>query len=213
MLSVESSAVCMMTGMNGSDSSPLMRRTTSNPSIFGIITGSRMRSRCGADNTRSSPTSPSAASSTIYPRASSRARSSWILSALSSTTSMRLGASSGIGPTKEPLYLGDNCAGLTRFGQVSVTSYFHGLLSVGSQGMRSERNYWNVPCCRVVFEHLRRLPAVNHRYRDIHEDQIGLLGASFRYALLSVQSLKYAIAEMLENRRVDDTVVFVVFHE
>src|SRR6185437_411006 len=136
-----------------------------------------------------------------------------MLSGWSSTTRMRLVCSSGIRPTKESLNFGDNGARLAGLGKVAVAPNLHCLLAIGRQGVSRERDDRDVPRRRVVLQHLRGLPTVDYGYGDIHQDEIGLLGSRLRDALLAVQRLDDAIAEMLENRRVNDPVVFVVFYE
>src|SRR6185312_3906156 len=136
-----------------------------------------------------------------------------MLSGWSSTTRMRLVCSSCIRPTKEPLNLGDNGARLTGLGKIAIASNFHRLLAVRCQRVSCKRDDGDVPRRGVMFQYLRGLPTVDYWYGNVHQDEIGLLGSSLRDALLSVQRLDDTIAEMLENRRVDDPVVFVVFYE
>src|SRR6185437_10918578 len=136
-----------------------------------------------------------------------------MLSGWSSTTRMRLVCSSGIRPTKEALNFGDNGARLTGLGEIAIASNFHRLLAVRSQRVSCERDDGDVPGRGVVLQHLRGLPTVDYGYGNVHQDQIGLLASRLCDALLSVQRLDDTIAEVLENRRVDDPVVFVVFYE
>src|SRR6185312_9874267 len=212
--STSSSAVCMMIGMNGSDGSALMRRATSLPSTRGIITSSTMTSG-GESATIFSASAPSHAHSVTYPVASNRTRSTSRLSSLSSTIRTR-GArrtSPSIASANESLHLAHDRLGLARLCEITVASDFHGFLAIRRQRMRGERDDRNATRFRIALEHLRRFPAVDHRNRNVHQDQIGLLCARLGDAFLAVQCLRDSIAEVLQNRGVHDSVVFVVFHE
>src|ERR1700720_1061192 len=126
--------------MNGSSLLSLFalrRRTTSMPSIFGIITSRRIRS--GQErSTASKAACPSLAPSTTYPRASSRARSSSILSSWSSTTRIRPLRS--IVLAEESLHLRDNGSRLTGLGEVSIAADLHRLLAIGRECVGGERD-------------------------------------------------------------------------
>ena len=86
--STSCSAVTMTTGMILASSSAFSRRTTSNPSIPGIMTSSRIRS--GGDSAAfTSPSSPFRARSTAYPNGARRASISRRFRSSSSMTKIR----------------------------------------------------------------------------------------------------------------------------
>src|SRR5690606_38001796 len=58
-----------------------------------------------------------------------------------------------------------------------------------------------------------RLPPVDLWDRDVHEDQVGMLLAGPGDALLAIARLEHVIADMVQDRPVDDEVVLVVFDE
>src|SRR5688572_5938878 len=211
----------MMMGMKGSSGFCLMRRATSLPSIDGIITSSRIRSG-GDECTASSDCCPSVAVCTLYYHASSRARSSSTLSSWSSTTRMRP-VSSGAGDeargtpvscaviaTEELLHFCDHGARFARLREIPVASNLHGLFPIRRQRVRSERDDRNVPRAGIVLENLRRFPTVDDRDRDIHQDQVGPLGTRLGNTLFAVQRLRHGVAEMPQDRGIDDAVVFIV---
>src|SRR5690348_3209655 len=204
----------MMMGMNGSDGSALMRRATSLPSMRGIITSSTITSG-GESATSFSASTPSQAHAVSYPVASNRTRSTSRLSSLSSTIRTR-GArrpSPSIASTNEPLHLAHHRLGLARLGEITVASDFHRFLAIRCQCVRGERNDWDATRFRIALEHLRCFPPVDHRNRNIHENQIGLLRACLGNAFFAVQGLHDTVAEVLQNRGVHDSVVLVVFNE
>ena len=64
-----------------------------------------------------------------------------------------------------------------------------------------------------MLQHLRGLPAVDDGNGDVHQDQIGLFGARLRDAFLAIQRLRHCVAEVSQDRGIDDAVVFVVLDE
>src|SRR5687767_10288932 len=132
------------------------------------MTSSRMRSG-GCFDTCSRAIRPSVAESMIYPRASSLARRSSTLSALSSTTRIRAGWSGPIVvlATEEALYLGNHGAWLAGLCEVAVTAHLHRLFPIRREGMRGQRNDGNVLRGRIVLQHLRRFPSIDDRDGDI----------------------------------------------
>jgi hypothetical protein len=79
--------------------------------------------------------------------------------------------------------------------------------------VRGERDNGNVLGIGIPLEHLRRLPPIDDRDGDVHQDQVRLLGTRFRDAFLTVECLHDPIAEMLQYGGINDAVVFVVFNE
>src|SRR5438094_2309160 len=122
-------------------------------------------------------------------------------------------SSSPIVLPEETLHLGHHGAWLARLREITVASYFHRFLPVRRQRMRGQRNDWNLPRLRIVLQHLRRLPSIDDRNRDIHENEIGLLRSRLRDALLAIQRLCHRVAEMPQDRGIDDAVVLVVFDQ
>src|SRR5687767_5559240 len=175
----------MMIGMNGSLSSPLMRRATSCPSIRGIMTSRRIRSG-GEAATLASACSPSLAESVAYPQASRRARRTSTLSSWSSTIRIRyvrsLSSGCDILLSEEPLDFRHHGARLARLREVSIASDLHRLLAVGRERVRGQRDDRDVARLGVVLEHLRRFPSVDDRDGDVHQDEVGLLRAGLRDA-------------------------------
>src|ERR1700694_1341508 len=176
LFSVGASAVCMITGMNGSSFRAVFafsRRTTSMPSIFGIMTSSRIRSGHHR-STVASASSRSFAPCTSYPRASRRARRSSMLSSWSSTMRILYSGLRSIILAEEPLHLRDDCPRLARLGEVAVAADLHRLLAIGCKSVRGQRDNGNPLCRRIVLQHLRRLPAIDDRDGDVHQDQVRL---------------------------------------
>src|SRR3954462_4194014 len=166
----------MMIGMNGSSLFAILalsRRATSIPSIFGIITSSRIRS--GTDlSTCSSAACPSGAPSTWYPRASRRARRSSMLSSWSSTTRIRGFELRSIVFAEKSLDFSDNRSRLAGLGQISIAADFHRLLPIRRESVSGKGDDWNRLRGWIVFQHLGSLPAIDDRNGNIHKDQIRL---------------------------------------
>src|SRR5690242_905359 len=199
----------MMIGMKGSVRFALTRRATSMPLISGIITSSRIRSG-GSFSIYRSAAAPSWTASVRYPQLSSRTFRTSMLSSWSSTTRMRdwdSGGSSDSGSApagrvssagilggvlpEEPLDFRNHRAWLAGLGEIPVTPDLHRLLAVGGEGVGREGDDRDVPGHRVVLEDLRRLPTIDDRDRDIHQDQVGPFGSSLGDPLLAVQRLRH----------------------
>src|SRR5256885_418912 len=97
---------------------------------------------------------------------------------------------------EEALDLGDDGAWLARLGQIAVASHLHRLLPIRREGVRRQRDDRDVARHGIVLEHLRRFPAVDDRDGDVHEDQVGLLGARLGYSLFAVQRFAHFVAEV-----------------
>src|SRR5688572_16022566 len=204
----------MMIGMNGRVSSALIRRATSIPSMRGIITSRRIRS--GGDwRTRSNASSPSAALSIWYPLASRRARMTSTLSSWSSTMRMRVRGdpSAAIALPEELLHLAHHGFRLAGLGEVAVAAHLHRLLTVRRERVRGERDDRDMLGVGVALEYLGRLPAIDDRDGDIHQDQVGLFGACLGDAFLAIERLHDPIPEVLQDGGINDAVVFVVLNE
>src|SRR5687768_7392844 len=178
----------MMIGMNGRLASAFTRFATSMPSITGIITSSRIRSG-GAAAMRSSACWPFVAVSVRKPRASSRACRSSTLSWWSSTMRMRA-CLIPIATPEEPLDLRHDRARLARLREIAVAAHLHRLLPVRREGVGGERDDGDPAGLGVVLEHLRCLPPVDDRDRDVHQDQVRLLAARLRDPLFPVEGLR-----------------------
>src|SRR4051812_42506050 len=111
---------------------------------------------------------------------------------------------------EEALDFGHDRARLTRFCEVAVASHFHRLLAIRRKRVGGQSNDRYRPRLRVVLEDLRRLPAVNDGDRDVHQDEVRLLGPCLGDTFLAVEGLGYRIAEMAQDGGIDDAVVFVV---
>jgi len=59
----------------------------------------------------------------------------------------------------------------------------------------------------------RRLPPIDPRNRDVHEDQIGLSLRRQPDRLLAIQRLDHRVSEMLEYPAIDDPIVAVVLDQ
>src|SRR5215204_2861847 len=117
------------------------------------------------------------------------------------------------GAPEEALYLGHDRARLARLRQVAVAPHLHRLLPVARQRVRRQRDDRDLVRGRVVLEHLRRLPAVDDRDGDVHQDQVGLLRARLRDPLLTVQGLRHPVAEVTQDGGINDAVILVVLDE
>src|SRR3712207_3217327 len=194
----------MMIGMNGRSRFAFIRRATSKPSTFGIMTSRRTRSG-GSASTAASAASPSRSAAVRKPHASSRIRSSSTLSSWSSTIRTRAELSAGsvdsgaIAPAQEALNLRDDGARLARLRQVPVAPDLHRLLAVGGEGVRRQRDDRDVLRRGIMLEDLRRLPPVDDGNRDVHQDEVRTFGPGFRDAFLAVQRLAHVVAEMAED--------------
>src|SRR6476660_966741 len=114
---------------------------------------------------------------------------------------------------EEALHFGDDGPRLAGLGQIAVAPHFHRLLAIGCEGVRGERDDRDVARHRIVLQHLGRLPSVDDRDGDVHQDQVGLFGARLRDALLAVQRFADFVAEVAQDGGIDDAVVLVVFDE
>src|SRR5450432_1267402 len=103
--------------------------------------------------------------------------------------------------------------GLAGLGEIAIAAYLHCLLAVRSERVRRERDDRDAARFRIALEHLGRLPTIDHGDRDVHQNQVRAFGARLGDTLLTVERLHNDVAEMLENGRVDDTIVFVVFDQ
>src|SRR5690349_22077563 len=121
--------------------------------------------------------------------------------------------SSAIVLPEESLYLGDYSARLARLRQISIASDLHRLLTVRRESVSRERDDRNLSCFRIVLQHLRRFPSIDDGNRDVHQDEVWLLRPRLCYSLLAIQRLGHRVAEMAQDRGIDDAVVFVVFDQ
>src|SRR5687768_14575646 len=86
-------------------------------------------------------------------------------------------ASGPIVLAEEPLDFRYYGSGLTRLGEISVATDFHCLLAVGGEGVRGECDDGDFLRRGIVLQNLSGFPAVDDRNGDVHQDQVGLLGA------------------------------------
>src|ERR1051326_5814432 len=68
----------------------------------------------------------------------------------------------------------DQFVGKTGLGDESVAAHRSRLLPRVVEGVRGERENWNVLRGGVGLQLFRRLPAVEHRHARVHENDVGL---------------------------------------
>src|SRR5450759_4729828 len=98
-----------------------------------------------------------------------------MLSSWSSTMRILYWGLCSIVLSEEPLHLRDHSSRLAGLGQVAVAAHLHRLLTIGCEGVCRQRDDGNPLRGRIVFQNLRRFPAVDDRNGDVHQDQVGLL--------------------------------------
>src|ERR687896_2581652 len=123
------------------------------------------------------------------------------LSSWSSTMRIRRAAAplAAIVLPEKLLDLAHNRLGLARLGEVAVAPDLHRFLPVRRESVRGEGDDGNVLRVGIALEHLRGFPPVNDGNGDIHQDQVGLLGARLCDPFLTVEGLHDAVAEMLQD--------------
>src|SRR5438309_11777834 len=99
-----------------------------------------------------------------------------MLSSWSSTTRTRGFLLRSIVFAEESLDFSDDRPRLTGLVEIPVTADFHRLLAVGREGVRSQRNDWDLLGGGLVLQHLGCLTAVMDRVRDHLEDRIRMCG-------------------------------------
>src|SRR4029078_2134649 len=80
--------------------------------------------------------------------------------------------------------------------EISVASHLHRLLASRREGVCGQRDDRDLSRLRIVLQDLRCFPTIDHRDRDVHENQIRMLASRLRNAFFSVQRLGYRVAEM-----------------
>src|SRR6266480_376252 len=136
-----------------------------------------------------------------------------MLSSWSSTTRILYFSLRSIVFAEESLHLRDYGSRLTWLREVSVAADLHRLLAIGGEGVRGQRDDRNPFRRGIVLQNLGCLPAVDDRDGDIHQDQVRLFRPGFCDSFLSVQCLSDLVAEVLQNRGIDYTIVLVVLHQ
>src|SRR5262249_5413426 len=89
-------------------------------------------------------------------------------------------------PRRIPPELCDQPLEFDRLGIELVAAGGERLFAGAGECMRGERDDRDVAGLRIVLEPPRRLPAVDHRHLQIHQNDVGALGERHRAALLSV---------------------------
>ena len=159
--------------MKGSYGSARSRRQTSNPSSFGIITSSRMRSGC-ARCAAASASSPSAAVTMSYPLAARRICKMWTFVGVSSTIKIRGGVLTPSRPFHRQVRpdLGQELARGKGFRDVRVAARLERLDVVAAQRVRGDHDDRDVPERGIGLDSPGRFVAVEARKLNIHKDQV-----------------------------------------
>src|SRR3954470_17861271 len=165
-----SSAVTITTGMKCVAGLDFSRRHTSNPSMSGIITSSRMMSH-SARAEIASASAPLQAVSTSKYSADSRASRSFTLAAISSTTRIRADTEILL-PDKTPDGFNE-FADRDRLRQIGLAAALADAFLVALHRERRYRDDRNAAQFRIVLDPARYLQTRNLRQLDIHQDQIG----------------------------------------
>jgi len=79
--------------------------------------------------------------------------------------------------------------------------------------MSSQRDDRDVVRRGIVLEHLRRFPPVDDRNGNVHQNEVGLFCPRLADAFFPVQRFRDRIAEVPEDRGINDAVILVVFHK
>src|SRR5215467_4563304 len=99
-----------------------------------------------------------------------------------------------------------------RLGVELVASGRKRLLALAGERVRGERDDRDVARLWIILQSSRRLPAVDHRHFEIHQDDVGALAQRHRTALLAVRCRHdVEIAQQLEPHLEHVDVVVVVF--
>src|SRR5215469_2906935 len=183
------SAVTITTGMSDVRASALSRRQTSNPSMRGIMTSSRMRSGRSSWAIRSA-FSPSFAASTLKYSLASLASSSLTFTSTSSTTRMR--ADMSFRSVQEAGHGLEEIGDRDRLRDVSLAAAFADLLFVTLHGEGSHRDHRNGAQLLVFLDPFGHLEAGHLGQLDIHQNQVGMmLARQFQrfHAILGLQNV------------------------
>src|SRR6185437_7871232 len=185
------SAVTITTGMSVVRASALSRRQTSNPSMRGIMTSSRMRSGRSSWAMRNAP-SPSLAVSTLKYSLASLASRSLTFTSTSSTTRMRADirgySIQEAGDSLEEI--GDR----NRLGDVRLASALADLLFVTLHREGGHRDYRNGAQFFVFFDPFGDLEAGHLGQLDIHQYQVRMVLARQLQRFHAIFGLQNVIA-------------------
>src|SRR6516164_8121505 len=122
-----------------------------------------------------------------------------------------LAAGSSFASREYPPQRRDQPLEFDRLGVELVASGRKRLLALAGERVRGERNDRDVACLWIVLQSSRRLPAVDDRHFEIHQDDVGALAQRHRAALLAVRCRhNVEIAQQLEPHLEHVDVVVVV---
>src|SRR5690348_13757073 len=203
-------AVTITTGMSAVRASALSRRQTSNPSMRGIITSSRMRSGRSSWAMRSAR-SPSLAASTLKYSLASLASSSLTFTSTSSTTRMR--ADMSVYSIEETGNRLEEIGDRDRLGDVGFASTFADLLLVAFHGESGHRDHRDGAQLFVFFDPFGHLEAGHLGQLDIHQNQIRMMLARQLQRFHAVLSLQNIVAVRFQQIVEELHVEVVVFDD
>src|SRR5262249_45155273 len=122
-----------------------------------------------------------------------------------------LATSASFASREHPSQRRDQPLKFDRLGVELVASGRERLLALAGEGMRGERDDRDVARLWIVLQSSRRLPAVNDRHFEIHQDDVGALAQRHRAALLAIRrGHNLEIAQELEPHLEHVDVVLVV---
>src|SRR2546429_4326885 len=186
-LSTSSIAEIMMTGMCRRCGSAFNRSSTSYPFMSGIMISSKTRSMGFACSTSKASRPLVAVATLVYPRRLSRRVSVYRLSSLSSTTRS---AASGTVTARPSWPMPGSCRAVEAFRPAWYRSHRSPRQSPSRDrqphGVRRQRDHRDVPRFGRGFDPMRRLPTVEHRQTQVHQNHVGLLGGRHGYGLCAI---------------------------
>src|SRR5262245_3226748 len=88
-----------------------------------------------------------------------------------------------------------------------------GRLGVLRQGVSGQDDDWDRPGAGITLQSPRRLPAIHHGQRQIHDDDVREKGRGFLQGFLSILGLRDAEAREFEEQHVDRPIVLDIVHD
>src|SRR5215469_3274524 len=204
------SAVTITTGMSDVRASALSRRQTSNPSMRGIMTSSRMRSGRSSWAIRSA-LSPSLAASTLKYSLASLASSNLTFTSTSSTTRMR--ADMSFRSIQEAGHSLKEVGDRDRLRDVSLATAFADLLFIALHGEGGHRYHRNGAQLLVFLDPFGHFEAGHFGKLDIHQNQVRMMLARQLQRFHAILGLQNVVAVRFQQIVEELHVEIVVFDD
>src|SRR3954468_10351616 len=107
----------------------------------------------------------------------------------------------------------EELTGAERLRDIVIAASLPGLFLVAREGVRSHRNDWDVPQCRVSFDPPRDLVSIHDRQLDIHQDQIRPVFRRHRESGLTVICFQELVADTVHQIANDLPVILCILDQ